>query len=216
MRRKRKKALILLIVLPICFIIVSVFGLASCSKDKDENQRESVSNVFPDDAPQTIVDVSSVPVLFQFDERWKDIPYGTSTVGVAGCAPTCLAMVFSWLLQDSSLTPDIVSKWSEDNGLYEDGVGSSNLLMEAFAEAKDVFVEGIFRSKDHLADALTAGKKVIANVGPGTFTSTGHFIVLTDYLDGQVKVNDPNSQERSTWWPIETIIREGQYLWAYS
>lgn len=31
----------------------------------------------------------------------------------------------------------------------------------------------------------------------GDFTLEGHYIVMTDYVDGQIKVNDPNSNARS-------------------
>ena len=38
-------------------------------------------------------------------------------------------------------------------------------------------------------------------MGPGEFTSNGHFIVLTGLQNGRLKINDPNSRKNSekTW-----------------
>ncbi len=35
---------------------------------------------------------TGIPLLLQTDSRWSNVPYGSSTIGISGCAPTCLSM----------------------------------------------------------------------------------------------------------------------------
>ena len=52
-------------------------------------------------------------------------------------------------------------------------------------------------------------------MGPGDFTSTGHFIVLTGYKDGKISVNDPNSHKNSEkLWSYEDIKDQIMNLWV--
>ena len=52
-------------------------------------------------------------------------------------------------------------------------------------------------------------------MGPGDFTSTGHFIIMTEYIDGKIKVNDPNSKARSEkLWNLSDIKYEIRNLWV--
>jgi hypothetical protein len=55
-------------------------------------------------------------------------------------------------------------------------------------------------------------------MGPGDFTTTGHFIVLTGVnADGSITVNDPNSRENSrTDWDLQTIMSQTRNLWSYT
>lgn len=62
-----------------------------------------------------------IPLLLQFDERWKNEPYGTSDLQSAGCAPTCIAMIFSYLNKDPEIDPVAIARFSESNGHYVDG-----------------------------------------------------------------------------------------------
>ena len=52
---------------------------------------------------------------------------------------------------------------------------------------------------------------------PGTFTSSGHFIVLTGINDdGSISVADPNSEERSkNTYDISTFVNEGHEMWSF-
>ena len=52
-------------------------------------------------------------------------------------------------------------------------------------------------------------------MGPGDFTTTGHFIVLVGYENGKIKVNDPNSIKNSEKeWTYEQIKDQIRNLWA--
>ncbi len=66
--------------------------------------------------------------------------------------------------------------------------------------------------------ALAEGKTVICSVGPGDFTTEGHFIVIsgTDSA-GKLQVMDLNSAERSARsWDPERVIAQCRNIWAIS
>ena len=69
-----------------------------------------------------------------------------------------------------------------------------------------------------MTGALAAGQVLICNVGPGDFTTGGHFIVLTGLdANGDIIVNDPYSAERSakTWDP-DNVMVQTKALFAFS
>ena len=52
-------------------------------------------------------------------------------------------------------------------------------------------------------------------MGPGDFTTTGHFIVLSGCEDGLIKINDPNSYANSEkLWSYEEIADQIRNLWV--
>ena len=59
----------------------------------------------------------------------------------------------------------------------------------------------VILSEEQVALELSQGHPIICSVGPGDFTKIGHFIVLTGYENGNVKVNDPFSikNSKATW-----------------
>lgn len=62
---------------------------------------------------------------------------------------------------------------------------------------------------------MEVGNPIICVMGPGDFTSTGHFIVITDFEDGKVKINDPNSKSRSEkLWELSDVMEQIRNLWV--
>ena len=65
-----------------------------------------------------------------------------------------------------------------------------------------------------IINSLKSGNSlVIALMGPGTFTSGGHYIVLTGVSsDGKVSVADPGSRQRTKqkWFSFNTILEQKQ------
>ena len=54
-------------------------------------------------------------------------------------------------------------------------------------------------------------------MGAGDFTTSGHFIVLTEYTEEGFSVLDPNSKERSEKkWSYERIEGQIRNIWAFS
>ena len=68
-----------------------------------------------------------------------------------------------------------------------------------------------------LATYLESGYVVICNVGPGDFTESGHFFVITGMDDeGRLTINDPYSSVRSAQtWDAYTILNQTIALYAF-
>lgn len=69
------------------------------------------------------------PLFLQWDERWGYAAYGSSSIGISGCGPTCLSMVVYGLTDNAMATPDKVARYSEEQGYYIEGTGTSWDLM---------------------------------------------------------------------------------------
>ncbi|MBO5564666.1 MAG: C39 family peptidase [Lachnospiraceae bacterium] len=147
-----------------------------------------------------------VPYFYQWDERWAFTPYGSSVIGITGCGPTCLSMVMVALTGDTSYSPRTIAKYAEENGYYEYGDGTRWSLMQAYAFANGLSCKQFDVTKDNIRSELEKGHYLICSVGPGYFTSGGHFIVITDMLGDTLSVHDPNSRKNSERrWRYEDI-----------
>ena len=69
--------------------------------------------------------------------------------------------------------------------------------------------------KQRVLDNLEVGNPIICVVGPGDFTSSGHYIVLTGLENGKITINDPNSYANSKrLWTYEEIEDQIRNLWV--
>ena len=160
---------------------------------------------------------SSVPLFLQWDERWGYTPYGDDMIALSGCGPTCLSMVCVYLLNDTTYNPRYIAEFSEANGYCVPGNGSAWALISEGGPLLGLNVEELSLDENTVIQNLEAGNPIICVMGPGDFTSSGHFIVMTDYVDGKIKVNDPNSKARSEkLWEFEDIKSQINNLWACS
>ncbi len=158
-----------------------------------------------------------VPLLLQWDERWGYGDYGESCIAVSGCAPTCLSMVIACLTGDNSVTPYEVGKYSKENGFYVKGTGTSWSLMTTGSSHFGIKGKEISLSENVIYNELKAGHPIICSMRKGDFTTTGHFIVLTEVRDGKIKVNDPNSTQRSgILWDYDRLESQIKNLWAFT
>lgn len=158
-----------------------------------------------------------MPYFYQTDEAWGDEPYAGGTVAENGCGPTALAMVRIDLLGGTKWDPARLAAWSERNGYVEGGATRWALMTEGAARlglsSREVPAETTC-----VRAALQAGNPVMCVVGPGDFTTTGHFIVLSSLNDdGTVNVHDPNSAANShKAWDLERVLAQCNNLWAFS
>lgn len=167
----------------------------------------------------------TVTYFCQADERWRDLPFGTDTIGPYGCGPTALAMAVS-SMTDETVDPEQMAQRVFELGCWAKGHGSWHSIVNAVADDFGLVSEGFeSRDADSLIDALVSGKLFVALMGPGHFTDGGHFILLRGVtLSGDILVADPNSRERSlTAWDPEIILSElstatdnGSPLWVLS
>ena len=65
-------------------------------------------------------------------------------------------------------------------------------------------------------EELGAGHVIICLVGPGDFTTDGHFIVIAGMdADGKLIINDPNSRARSEkTWDYYLIYDQIDTMWV--
>ena len=64
---------------------------------------------------------------------------------------------------------------------------------------------------------LKEGYPIICVVGPGDFTDTGHFIVMSGYQDGKIKVEDPYSRKNSKkLWNLDRLKSQIKSMWIMS
>ena len=96
--------------------------------------------------------------------------------------------------------------------------GTAKTIFGEIADDLGLNYEELYPSAENLVDALKSGHVIIARLGPGIFTTRGHFFVLAGLADnGEVILNDPYSYERSSvTWPAETIAQEATIYYSYS
>ena len=158
-----------------------------------------------------------IPLFLQWDERWGYAYYGDDFMAITGCGPTCLAMVYCGLANDTDMNPYAVAERAEAEGFYVEGSGSTWSMMTDLAKELGLTVNTVTFDETHIKTELQNGHPVICIMGPGDFTTTGHFIVLTGVdEDGSVHVNDPNSRNNSKKaWKLENIMPQIRNLWSY-
>ncbi|MCR4617384.1 MAG: C39 family peptidase [Lachnospiraceae bacterium] len=161
---------------------------------------------------------SGIPLFIQWDKRWGYKSYGKNYIGVAGCGPTCIAMVACGLTRDDSINPYVVSNFADEQGYYTYGQGTSWSLMDVGAEQFGIAgISGII-NEDYILENLSEESPMICSMKPGDFTSSGHFIVLAGIdSDGKIIVNDPNSPKNSEkHWDVDILVDQMKAIWVYS
>ena len=161
----------------------------------------------------------SIPLYYQYSAPWGMKAYGgNGTISKNGCAPACIAMVFSYL-KNSDIYPDDIVKYT-GNQYYVNGQGSSWSIFSACAEHWGISCMQIGTSQKEIAEKLSKGCPVILSMGPGMFTSSGHFIVLTGIdVNGSVTVNDPNDNDKKNFrnkqFSLSQILNEAKGGWYF-
>ena len=173
--------------------------------------------------------VNKQPVSYlQKDPRWKDKPYRvpgeSSTVGSAGCGPTCAAMVIE-TLTGKPFTPEDACNWAVQHGYkaLKQGTYYSYFKpqLAAFGIACDMLswtsTYGKPNHENHrrALQLLQEGYYLIALMNKGTWTSSGHF-VLVWWADGKIRINDPNStrEDRVNGDPYDFRSQVKYYWWV--
>lgn len=170
-------------------------------------------------AAETVGEVQKgeFPLLLQWDERWGYQAYGDGLMGLTGCGPTVLSMVVCGLTGDNTITPWVVAQYAQEAGWYVDGSGSSWDLMREGCRHYGLEAEELPLDEGIVTRELENGHPVICSMGPGDFTTSGHFILLTGMEDGQICLNDPNRPSNSEKrWDFDTLAPQIRNLWACS
>lgn len=159
---------------------------------------------------------ASTPLFLQWDKRWGYLDYGSSVAALSGCGPVCLSMAgYSLTRDEDAFRPDKVIRFALDHGYCVSGNGSKWTLISEGGEELGLDVTELPLDENRMVRALEAGQLIICIMGPGVFTTTGHYIVLTGVEDGKFQVNDPNSRENSQkLWDYDEFADQIRNLWA--
>lgn len=143
---------------------------------------------------------------FQTDQKWANISYSakgeSTTIGRAGCGPTAMAMVLAtWV--DKSITPKTEAAWALAHGYKYPHQGTAYTYFAAAAkrygltckQITPAYIYGNANSPYHaqVKAALDNGDLVIACMGKGLWTSSGHYVLVYGISGNVVYINDPAS-----------------------
>jgi len=171
------------------------------------------------------------PVSYlQTDPRWasKDYsaPSGESkkrTIGSSGCGPTCAAMLIE-TITGKTFTPADACAWSLKHGYKAPNQGTYYSYFAPQFKAHGIDCQQLNWNNVYgkpsdpvhkkALDLLKKGYYLIAVMGKGLWTSSGHFIVVW-WEDGKVRINDPNSTKAARLnGDLSTFKKQVKYYWA--
>ena len=111
--------------------------------------------------------------------------------------------------------PAYVADLATNYGYVVPGSGSSWSLISEGCALLGLSARQLSLKEDQMKQALDNHCPIIAVVGPGDFTYSGHFIVITGYTAQGFTVNDPNSPENSEkYWNFGQLKGQIKNLWA--
>ncbi len=158
-----------------------------------------------------------IPYYMQWDQRWAFRDYAGGKFGQTGCGPTVLSMIYSGVSGDRTYTPDKMSEFAVEHGYSTKNNGTSWTFMSEGARELGLNVKELPLHKGSIDQALRNGQPIILILGPGDFTSGGHYIILRGITDAGYEIYDPfslpNTQKTWTYAQLEGQIRN---IWAYS
>ena len=175
--------------------------------------------------------MNSQPISYlQTDSRWKNKLYAVkgekSTIGGSGCGPTAMSMVLAtWA--DKSVTPETECAWALRNGYkcLNSGTYYSYFVPAAkryglkctMLNGASIYGNGNSPYHEQARKAVQRGDLVIACMGKGNWTSSGHYILLWDIRDGNVTayINDPASTKAARIRGDYALFkRQVKYYWV--
>ena len=157
----------------------------------------------------------SVPILMQWDKRWGYDAYGSNMIGLAGCGPVCLTMAYLHFTGDAAMTPREMAAFAYDNGYYTEDAGTKWSLWTEGVGKLGLVGEELPLDENRMKQALDDGKVIVCSMGPGDFTTEGHFILIRGYDGNGFYVNDPNRRSNSEkQWEFDTLRSQIRNLWS--
>ncbi|WP_203261454.1 C39 family peptidase [Streptococcus uberis] len=159
---------------------------------------------------QVNISPDSVGCFNQNDSRWGFLQYGRWSMGVAGCAPTSLAMVFSELLGRTVLPTDVANYLYNNTDYFNKSViGTKGLGIISASNGFGLNATSM-ANQNELIKALQDGYFVTGAVGNNKFTPYGgtHELVLKGYSNGNTFAYDPYTRSNIGWYPVSRLWAE--------
>ncbi|MGL5068516.1 MAG: C39 family peptidase [Sarcina sp.] len=157
-----------------------------------------------------------IPLFQQWDKQWGYDWYGNGPLAMDGCGPTSLSMIIVGLTGNMKANPRMVARYSAENGGYSWNAGSDQDLFTGVAEHYGLVPHRV--SGEEIAQQLRLGRPVMVSCHAGTFTLSGHIIVLSGITqNGQIVINNPDSiKDSMKTWSLQTILDNMNYAYSYS
>lgn len=152
----------------------------------------------------------------QYDNRWRNHPYGTSTIAEAGCGPSSLAMIVATFV-DKAVTPKEVADYGTQNNFFVEGQGSSWDLFTKGPLNWGLSSQDIEKNMDSAIEIIRAGGLVIASgTGAEPFTDKGHIIVLRGVTEsGKILIGDPGHPNlNQTEFDVTELLPYIRNMWG--
>ncbi len=165
--------------------------------------------------PQSAWEKGAAPQLYQTDPQWAERPYGASTLGALGAAPTCLAMAHVALSGDATVGPVEAAAYAQNNGLAQE---DATPLLTDGAAGLGLSAKAVEPDEMALRSELNRGRPVICATAPGTFDEATSYIVLVRIDEhSRLVIRDPLSSERTEQhWSFDDILGNSVGLWSYT
>ena len=173
--------------------------------------------------------MSQQPVSYlQTDPRWRDTDYSApgekTTLGASGCGPTAMSMVrATWASR--SVTPETECRWALKNGwkcphsgtYYGYFVPAGKRYGLNVRRLNTASIYGNAKSPCHAEAkaALDRGDLVIACMGRGNWTSSGHYVLCWQVSGSRIFINDPAStREARIRGDYALFKQQVKYYWV--
>lgn len=169
------------------------------------------------------------PVSYlQTDPRWRYNDYSTAgektTIGASGCGPTAMAMVLAtWA--DPKVNPATECAWALAHGFkaphrgtyygYFVPAGARYGLKVRQINAVNIYGNSKSAHHETARKAIEAGHLVIACMGKGNWTSSGHYVLVWEIQGNTIYINDPASTKKSrTQGDYSLFKKQVKYYWV--
>lgn len=186
------------------------------------------SQTFPTSEVQACKSITgNVNGFFQFSQcsgSWATKAYGScsggSTIGSSACGPTSLAAVLNHYknkgqtkpndkVKNLTINPETMANLSVELKMRVCGSGTSSAFFAEVAAMYGLKAQQV-SGWNNIASEINAGHPVVASMGPGKFTTGGHFIVLHKIQGDKILIAD-SGPRGITESDIATVQREMKY-----
>ena len=136
----------------------------------------------------------------QGDRRWGKVVYTAcgnknQTIANSGCGPTSTADIMAtWV--NTKITPVEMCRYAVAHGFRTKSSGTAWGFFKSIANAYGFSKFVQTKSMATARAALKEGALVVASMGPGYWTKSGHYICLWKCDDTYMYANDPASKTR--------------------
>lgn len=168
------------------------------------------------------------PYYLQTDSKWSNFKYSNkdenTNLKESGCGPTAAAMLLS-LITGKYITPVDTAKWALENGYKASHQGTYYTYFEPQFKkygitCKMLNWENTYKKPNHnnhnlAKEEVKKGNYLICLMNKSQWTNGGHFIVVWNWDDLGVSINDPASMKESRLFSSQfTFCNAVKYYWV--